>query len=87
MLRSWASSPAGSANLILPAHLKLPGLLHVPPRDIVYLGDTATDMQTAIAAGMMPVGALWGFRPAAELLESGARHLIETPSGLMDVLG
>jgi len=62
-------------------------LLHVPPRDIVYLGDTATDMQTAIAAGMMPVGALWGFRPAAELLESGARHLIETPSGLMDVVG
>jgi phosphoglycolate phosphatase len=62
-------------------------LLHVPPRDIVYLGDTATDMRTALAAGMMPVGALWGFRPAAELLESGARHLIETPCRLMDVLG
>lgn len=60
--------------------------LHVPPQDIIYLGDTATDMQTAIAAGMMPVGALWGFRPAAELLASGARHLIETPSGLMGVM-
>ena len=63
------------------------GLLHVPPQDIIYLGDTATDMQTAIAAGMLPVGALWGFRPAAELLASGARHLIETPSGLMDIVG
>jgi phosphoglycolate phosphatase len=66
---------------------EIAGCLQVPPQDIVYLGDTATDMQTAIAAGMLPVGALWGFRPAAELLEGGARHLIETPAGLMNIVG
>ena len=32
--------------------------LGVVPGEVVYLGDTNTDMQTAIAAGMFPVGAL-----------------------------
>ena len=61
-------------------------LLHAEPQDICYLGDTNTDMQTAIAAGMLPVGALWGFRPASELLAAGARHLIEKPLELFQVL-
>ena len=33
--------------------------LSVAPGEVVYLGDTNTDMQTAVAAGMFPVGALW----------------------------
>ena len=37
------------------------------------------DMQAAAAAGMYPVGALWGFRDAAELLEGGAKLLAESP--------
>ena len=47
--------------------------LGLPPGQIVYLGDTNTDMQTAVAAGMYPVGALWGFRTASELTASGAQ--------------
>jgi phosphoglycolate phosphatase len=61
--------------------------LCLPPQEILYLGDTATDMQTSCAAGMLPVGALWGFRPASELRAAGARRLIETPAGLLDLLG
>ncbi len=53
--------------------------LKIHPREFVYLGDTATDMQTAIAAGMYPVGALWGFRPAKELTDSGAKKLVQSP--------
>ena len=34
------------------------------------MGDTA-DMQTANAAAMYPLGALWGFRKAEELLAAG----------------
>jgi len=51
----------------------------VEPDRTVYLGDTATDMQTAVAGGFYPVGALWGFRPAEELLESGAGMLAHSP--------
>jgi phosphoglycolate phosphatase len=58
--------------------------LGIPPAACLYLGDTAVDITTAIAAGMTPVGVLWGFRPAEELRESGATILIEQP---LEVLG
>ena len=58
----------------------------VAPADCLYLGDTATDMETAIRAGMVPVGALWGFRPEAELRESGARALIAAPADFLPLL-
>ncbi len=50
------------------------------PGEFLYLGDTDTDMQTAIAAGMFAVGALWGFRDEAELHEAGARELVRSPA-------
>jgi phosphoglycolate phosphatase len=56
------------------------------PAEIVYLGDTDTDMQTAVAAGMFPVGVLWGFRDAEELLANGASVLIEQPLQLLRLL-
>ncbi|MFH1023710.1 MAG: HAD family hydrolase [Planctomycetota bacterium] len=56
-----------------------------PPSDILYLGDTATDMATAIAAGMFPVGALWGFRPE-ELGAAGARALAKHPRDVLKYL-
>jgi phosphoglycolate phosphatase len=58
--------------------------LDVSPGQILYLGDSGTDMRTAVSAGMFSVGALWGFRDAAELEANGARVLISRP---MEVLG
>jgi phosphoglycolate phosphatase len=58
----------------------------VAPAEVLYLGDTDTDMQTAVAAGMFPVGALWGFRDAEELTANGARVLIERPLDLLRLL-
>jgi len=62
-------------------------ILGLGPADIAYVGDTNTDMQTATAAGMYGVGALWGFRTAEELLANGAKALIETPMDLLPILG
>jgi len=59
----------------------------VPRDQFAYLGDTATDMRTAIAAEVLPVGALWGFRSREELIESGAQHLIASPTELLDIIG
>jgi len=58
--------------------------MRIPPEQFLYLGDTNTDMQTAVSSGMFPVGCLWGYRTADELLESGAKALIDNP---LDVLG
>jgi phosphoglycolate phosphatase len=63
--------------------LQIARRLQLEPVEIVYLGDTGTDMQTAVAAGMFPVGALWGFRTADELLAHGARLLLHKPLDLM----
>ncbi|MFP4057280.1 MAG: HAD family hydrolase [Candidatus Brocadiia bacterium] len=62
------------------------GRLGVPSRQVLYLGDTNTDMRTATAAGMFPAGALWGFRSAEELTASGARALVETPPQVLELL-
>mgnify|MGYP005845554833 CR=1 FL=1 len=61
------------------AALEIAAGLKVDPPEVVFVGDSAIDMQTAVAAGMFPAGALWGFRPQAELLAAGARRLFELP--------
>ena len=66
--------------------LEIAERFNVPPADFLYLGDSGTDMQTAAAAGMFPVGALWGFRAADELREHGARALIEHPTDILNLL-
>jgi phosphoglycolate phosphatase len=60
--------------------------LAIEPEQIIFLGDTNTDMWTANAAGMYAVGALWGFREADELLQCGAKKLIERPQDLLTLL-
>ena len=61
-------------------------LLGIAPADWLYLGDTATDMHTAIGAGMYPVGALWGFREADELRQAGAETLVQHPHDVLELL-
>ena len=59
----------------------------IPPGDILFLGETSVDMKTAVAAGMYPVGALWGFRSPAELMGSGAKEVIERPQEILTLFG
>ncbi|WP_041959217.1 HAD family hydrolase [Sulfurospirillum arsenophilum] len=66
--------------------LDISELLHVKPEECYYLGDTMIDMQTANSAGMIALGALWGFREEAELREHGAKHLMKTPSEVIKLL-
>jgi phosphoglycolate phosphatase len=57
------------------------------PSRVMYVGDSAVDMNTATRAGLFPVGALWGFRTFDELKENGAKVLIEKPLDLLEHLG
>jgi phosphoglycolate phosphatase len=52
----------------------------------MYVGDTDTDMKTAVAAGMYCVGVAWGFRPKKELLEHGAQVIAQYPLELPEIL-
>jgi phosphoglycolate phosphatase len=66
------------------AALEISTALGLRPAEVLYAGDTNTDMQTARRAGMYAVGVLWGFREREELLESGAQSLAARPA---DILG
>ncbi len=66
--------------------LEIAKKMDIPSAHILYLGDTGIDMETAVNAGMFPIGVLWGFRPREELLQAGAKVLIESPLELLDFL-
>lgn len=78
--------PGGPLKPDPTAALEIARQLDVPAPEWLYLGDTNTDMRTAGAAGMFPVGVLWGFRDRKELSESGARALVERPEQVLTLL-
>lgn len=50
-----------------------------PSAEVAMIGDRRYDMVAARAAGVTPVGVLWGFGSAEELQEAGAEMLWKTP--------
>lgn len=54
------------------------------PEECAFMGDTKMDMQTAVNAGMLPVGVLWGFRKRDELEDNGAKVILSKPMELFD---
>ncbi len=58
----------------------------IPGSQTVYFGDSGVDMKTAVSAGMVPVGVLWGFRGKEELQNDGAEYIIENPMDILDMI-
>lgn len=56
--------------------------LALEPKDALFVGDTSVDIKTAVNAGMYPLGVSWGFRPVQEILEAGAKRIIDKPEEL-----
>ncbi len=57
--------------------------LGVAPSEVLYVGDTSTDMETARRAGFAAVGVRWGFRSEQELVEHGARWIVSHPREIL----
>ena len=68
------------------AALEIAAVLEIPSSEILFLGDSGIDMETASAANMYAVGVLWGFRTANELRASGAKALLEKPADLVKLM-
>jgi phosphoglycolate phosphatase len=54
--------------------------LGLAPAEVLYVGDSGIDMQTAAAARMFACGVLWGFRDAPELRDNGAQVVVGEPN-------
>lgn len=59
------------------------GKVPTPKSDVLYVGDSGIDMETARRACVESAGVTWGFRPVAELRAAYADHIVETPESLL----
>lgn len=60
--------------------------LNLHPKDILYIGDTNVDIQTAVNAKFKSVGVLWGFRPKEELVKAGADYIVSKPNDIYRIM-
>lgn len=57
-----------------------------PKDQILYVGDSGVDMETARRACVESVGVTWGFRPYKELRDHYAGHIVNTPDDILDII-
>ncbi len=54
-----------------------------PKEQVLYVGDSGIDMETARRACVESAGVTWGFRPTSELAEKYADHIVDTAEELL----
>lgn len=63
------------------------GMAEARPERSLFVGDSGVDMKTAKAAGMIGIGALYGYRSREELKMAGADFYIASPPELLSLIG
>lgn len=53
-------------------------IANIEKNDVLYVGDSGVDMQTAANAGVTACGVTWGFRPRAELEEFSPAYIVDS---------
>lgn len=54
--------------------------------EVLYVGDSGIDMETAAAAGVRAAGVTWGFRSREELEACAPQHIVDSPAELTALL-
>jgi len=57
-----------------------------PKNDVLYVGDSAVDIETARRACIENVGVTWGFSPVSHLRGSYADHIVSTPAEILKIV-
>ena len=58
----------------------------VPASDVRLVGDSEADAETAVNAGIGFIGCEWGFRSPQQLVDAGAKLLIDRPGRIVECL-
>ncbi len=57
-----------------------------PKSEVLYVGDSGVDIETARRACVESVGVTWGFRPVTELREYHANNIVSRPDEILNFL-
>lgn len=55
--------------------------------EVLYVGDSGVDMETAINAGVTSCGVTWGFRPIEELQKYNPDFIANKPADVLSAIG
>lgn len=56
-----------------------------PKAGVLYVGDSAVDIETGRRACVDTIGVSWGFRPVSELVKAYAPVIVDRPSAILDI--
>jgi len=68
------------------AALEIAGLMRIEPDRILFVGDSANDIQTAKRAGMIPLGVTWGYGRLEEEPGLNDERQVSHPSELLPLI-
>jgi phosphoglycolate phosphatase len=57
-----------------------------PKAEVVFVGDSGVDMETARRACVNSIGVTWGFRPVSELRRAYADHIVSNPNEILKLV-
>jgi phosphoglycolate phosphatase len=66
--------------------LEIAHKLKYQTREILFIGDSDTDMQTGVAAKMIPVGVTWGYDTERSIVKAGSEYLMSNTKELLEFL-
>lgn len=60
--------------------------MNLSPEEVIYIGDSEVDIETAQRADIKLVACSWGFRSTEQLRSAGAINIIETPQEVLNYI-
>lgn len=61
-------------------------LLDSTIEESIFIGDSDTDMKTAVNANISSIGVTWGFRDKETLIKEGAKYIISDPFDMIKII-
>lgn len=68
------------------AALEILKFMELKPEEVLYIGDSKTDLMTATNARLDGMGVLWGFRSFEELDKYGAKYIVSSPKEIVNIV-